>query len=149
MKFRLSLFCTILLLACSENNFDKKFLLFELRLAQLESSPGFVATHLYNSDKKFYISEAGFLTNNEIVSAEIIDWETQPKVKVILNEKGRETFAEFTRRYTGKSAAILIDHKLVSAPKIHTEINEGILLIVGQFNHHESLSIAEGIVLKD
>ncbi len=102
---------------------------------------------LYKTDQKFFVSDSIFLNNNDIKSAEVIDWQTHPQVKIMLNNEGRIKFAEFTDKHIGKNAAILVGHQLVSAPRINAPINEGILLIVGHFNHGEAISISEGIVL--
>lgn len=49
----------------------------------------------------------------------------------------------------GKIAAIIVDNKLVSAPRINAQIRNGKLIITGFFNHEEALKIADGILPKD
>jgi preprotein translocase subunit SecD len=145
MKTSISILILVFFFSCTDNNFNKKFLLFELRLAKTELYPPVNEMVLYNTDQKFFVSDSIFLNNEDIKSAEVIDWQTRPKVKVFLNDGGRKKFAEFTARHIGKNAAIMVDYKLVSSPRIMAKIDAGILLIVGHFNHEEALSISKGI----
>ena len=92
----------------------------------------------YKTDKKFFVHDSVYLTNDDITSTDIIDWKTQPKVQVILSEVGREKFAEFTKMNVGKNAAMIVDKKLVSAPRINAQITKGVLLIVGFFDQEEA-----------
>ena len=90
-----------------------------------------------------------FLNNENIKGTEIIDWETHPKVLVTLNENGRKKFADFTLNNIGKNAAMIVDGKLVSAPRINAQITKGILIIHGILTHEESQKIAGGIIPKN
>jgi len=96
--------------------------------------------------QNFYIHDSVFISNSDLLSAAVIDRQTQPKVKVRLTEQGRKKFAEFTLNHIGKNAAMIVDNKLVSAPRINAQITQGIFLIVGLFNEEEAQTIADGIV---
>jgi preprotein translocase subunit SecD len=148
-----TIICTfIIFLSCTENKSKSEFLLFEIRLAEAEPIPNLVEMTMYNSDLKFFVDDSVFLNNDDLTSAEVIDWEdweTHPKVMVILNDDGRDKFAVFTQKNIGKNAAILIDHRLFSAPRINASITEGKLIIVGNFSHEEALKIVEGIIPKE
>jgi len=146
MKLMIVFFAFVMLISCSNKVTKNEVLLFEVRLAESEPSLNLVEMTLYNSDLKFFVADSIFLNNNHITSAEIIDWDTHPKVMVTLNDKGREKFAAFTQENIGKNAAIIVDNKLVSVPKINAQIKEGKLIIVGNFTHEEALKIAEGIL---
>ena len=146
MKIFVPLLSLVVFFSCSENNFNKDVLSFELRLADAQYQSNLIEMNLYNSDQKFSISDSIYLSNSEITSAEVFDWETQPKIKVVLNNEGRQKFAVFTKKFIGKNAAIIIDNTLVSAPRINAEINSGELIIIGFFDHEAALKIADGIV---
>jgi preprotein translocase subunit SecD len=148
MKKICILFTAFLLISCSENNFNKEFLSFELRLVDSEQNEQSTKMIMYGSQEKFFIRDSVYLNNDHIVKTELIDWQNQPKVLVTLNENGREEFAQFTGNNVGNSAAMVVDNKLVSAPRINARINGGQLIIVGFFNHEEAQSIAEGILSK-
>ena len=144
--------CTLLLvflLSCSANNFAKDFLTFQLRLAESEPDSNLKKMNFYNSDLQFFVYDSVFLTNKNITSAEVIDRHTRPKIKVTLNEEGRKNFADFTLKNIGKNAAIIVDGKLVSAPKINDQITQGMLIIVGFFDQKEAQQIARAILPKD
>lgn len=146
MRIILILFTLVVFFSCSENKPTHDFLSFELRLAATKPNPNFKEMNLSNSDLNFFVQDTVFLTNNDIKSTEIIDWETHPKVMVTLNEGGREKFASFTKNNIGKNAAILVDHKLVSAPRINAAIEDGKLIIVGHFSHEEAIKISDSIL---
>ena len=138
----------LVFLACGTNNFDKDYLTFELRLVESEADLNPEAMALYNSDLRFTVADSLFLTNEDLVTAEVVDKKNQPKVKVILNEEGRQKFADFTLKNIGRNAALIVDGQLVSAPRINAQIDEGILLIVGHIDLAEAESIARGIMPK-
>ena len=146
MKIFIVLVSVLILFSCTTNQFDKERLTFTLQPAGLAAQAGFKEMPLYGSDKIFFVSDSVFLTNDHIRSAEVIDWEHQPKVKVELTDEGRRRFADYTRQHIGKQAALLVDQKLVSSPRVNAPITEGIMIIVGFFNHEEAVSIAAGIV---
>ena len=122
---------------------------FELRFAKTDPDSNFKEMNLYNSDLKFFVHDSVFLTNNDILSAEVIEWQKRPNVRVFLNEKGRKKFADFTLKYVGKNAAMIVDNKLVSAPRINAQVTKGILIIAGFFNQEDAKKIAEGISPKN
>lgn len=146
MKRLAGLFIILFLFSCSINNFSKDSLTFELRLAETKPDSSLIEMIFYNSDQHFFVHDSVFLSNAEIISTDIIDWQTHPKVLVNLNGEGQKIFSDFTKRNIGRNAAIIIDNKLVSAPRINAPITEGKLIIVGYFNHEEAKSIAAGIL---
>ena len=148
MKTFLSVITIAFLVSCSGTKGYNEFLVFELRLAETEPNPNLKEMVFYNTDEKFFVHETVYLSNEDIKSTDILDWQTQPKVHVKLNETGRKKFAEFTQKYVGKNAAMIVDNKLMSVPKIQAQIVKGELLIVGFFKHDEAQSIANGILSK-
>jgi len=149
MKKFIVFFTVVIFFSCSDNTFNKDSLSFEIRLAQSEHNPNLKEMNVYNSDQKFFVFDSVFLKSDDIISTEILDWQTQPKVQVMLNDEGREKFADFTQKNVGKIAAMIVDNKLVSAPRINAPIRNGTLIIVGYFNYEEALKIADGIVPKN
>lgn len=147
MKTIISLFLLTAFVACSEKKLNIQYAKFELRLAQSNPDSNLTEMVFYNTDEKFFIHDSVYLTNEDIVATEVIDQNTQPKVRVILNEEGKEKFSKFTGKYVGQNAAIIVNNKLMSAPRINAQITEGVLLIVGYFNYEEAQKIAGGILL--
>jgi len=146
MKTLSAFFTLFILLSCSENKQTHVPISFELRLAETEPNSNLTEMTMHNSDFKFFVGDSTFLINRNIKSAEVFDRDTHPKVMVTLNDDGRKKFSTFTQQHIGKNAAILVDGKLVSSPKIMAQISEGKLLIVGHFSHEEALKIAKGIL---
>jgi hypothetical protein len=69
----------------------------------------------------------------------------QPIIDITLSEKGREQFAELTRRNIGRRLAIVIDGRLGSAPVIRTEITAGKAQITGSFTKEEAKALADEV----
>lgn len=59
-------------------------------------------------------------------------------LKLIFTEEGSNQFARITSNHIGEQLAIIIDGKLISAPVINTEINEGSCIISGNFTKEET-----------
>jgi preprotein translocase subunit SecD len=146
MKTLLIFLFAAILFSCSDRNATQNVLVFELRLAETEPDPDLQEMVFFNTEKKFYIHDSVFISNDDLISAEVIDWNTQSKVKVTLNKEGRRKFAEFTLNNIGKNAAMIVDDKLVSAPRINAQITQGIFLIVGLLSQDEAQTIADSIV---
>lgn len=146
MKTSFLVFLALILISCTQKKSNKDLISFELRLADAENKVNLKEMAFYNSEQKFFVGDSVFLDNSDLTSAEVIDVHSHPKIKVTLNEKGKKKFADFTLNNIGKNAAMIVDGKLVSAPRINAQITKGILLIVGYFNLEEAVKIADGIV---
>lgn len=59
-----------------------------------------------------------------------------------LKSDGAKIFADFTKNNVGKVLAIVLDKKVLSAPKINSEIPEGKGVIQGQFTRDEANGLA-------
>ena len=149
MKVFFMIFLTMILISCTQKKTNTNLLSFELRLAYTENKADLKEMVFHNSEQRFFIADSVFFDNSVLVSAEVIDRQSHPKIKVTLNEEGRKKFADFTMNNIGKNAAIIVDGKLVSTPRIMAPITEGILLIVGYFELKEATNIAAGIGLSD
>src|SRR4051812_38943851 len=68
-----------------------------------------------------------------------------PMIEVVLTEKGSKAFADITRQSVGKRLAIVVDGKLLAAPRIEMEIPGGRALITGQFSTQEASELATKI----
>ncbi|MEQ2006726.1 MAG: hypothetical protein ABMA26_08005 [Limisphaerales bacterium] len=65
-----------------------------------------------------------------------------PLIEVTFTDSGRKLFADVTRRNSGKRLAILVDGKLLSAPKVMMEIPNGIAVINGRFSERDAIEFA-------
>ena len=80
------------------------------------------------------IRSAGVAKVNEIPGA---------YVEIKLTEQGRQRFAEITRNNIGKRLAIIVDGKLIEAPKILEELSDGRFWIAGNFTYTEAAHLAD------
>ena len=146
MRALMAVLSLLVLSCCSKNVDQNEHLVFELRLVESQSKTGLQEMILYKSDQKFYVGDSVFLSNNHISATDIIEWQTNPQIKVDLTPEGTKIFHQFTSNNVGRSAAMIIDSKLVSAPRINAPIPSGTLLIVGFFSHEEAVRFARGIL---
>ncbi len=65
------------------------------------------------------------------------DQNGNPIVNIEFTKEGAKKFQEVTRRNTGKPLAIILDHKIISAPNINEEIAGGRAQISGHFSVQE------------
>jgi preprotein translocase subunit SecD len=64
-----------------------------------------------------------------------------PQISFELTSEGAKIFAEYTRTHVGKILAIVLDKRVISSPRIQSEIPEGRGVITGQFSLEEARSI--------
>jgi preprotein translocase subunit SecD len=69
----------------------------------------------------------------------------EPVVKIIFNEEGAQLFEKITKENTGKSLAIFLDGKMISAPRINEPIVGGNAIISGGFKPEEARSLAQNL----
>lgn len=62
------------------------------------------------------------------------------------NAKGKEQWAELTRNNVGRDIAIVVEDKVVSAPKVRQEIKFGKCIISGNFSKDEATKIKDSLV---
>jgi len=72
-----------------------------------------------------------------LITAQPSFQEGSPVVSFKLNSKGAKKFCDVTRRHTGKLFAIVLDDRIVSAPRINEPICGGQAIISGRFTVQE------------
>jgi preprotein translocase subunit SecD len=82
--------------------------------------------------------KGAIVTNTDIQSA-VYD---QDRIKIKLSNDGASAFAGATKRNLGKVIAVLLDGKVISAPKVMSEMNSGEIEITGNFTGTEGSYIA-------
>lgn len=81
-------------------------------------------------------AEATFNTNNNQVKSELM-------VSLNFDNAGAEKFAKLTKDNLNKRIAIVLDNKIVSAPNVQTEINDGKAVITGSKDIKEAQNLAK------
>jgi preprotein translocase subunit SecD len=130
-------------------NFEPGKIAFELRLASHEEAEGWEIGLLPGPPKTpVWISPEVALANADIARA----W-PQPdaegfSVGFMLTEEGSLKLARLTKSHIGEYVAIMVDGRVMSAPKIMAEITGGRAMINGKFTEEEAGLLAKGIMMK-
>lgn len=98
---------------------------------------------MYDSDGRPYlIKKEVVLSGDSLVDANTTYHEGQPAVGFRFNDAGARKFAEITKENIGKFFAIVLDGKIVTAPRINSVINQGSGVISGNFTTAEANQVA-------
>ena len=73
---------------------------------------------------------------------------TDSCVGFMLTEEGSLKLARLTKSHIGENVAIMLDGRVMSAPKIMAEITGGRAIINGNFTEAEAGALAKGIMMK-
>jgi len=65
-----------------------------------------------------------------------------PQIEITFTEKGRKRFADVTHQNIGNRLAIIVEGRLLSAPRILEEISGGKAMISGRFSKEEATELA-------
>ena len=122
---------------------------FELRLASYEKVKGWDLVLVQGPPKiPVWISPEVALTNADIARA----WPQADadgfSIGFMLTEEGSLKLARLTKSHIGENVAIMIDGRVMSAPKIMAEITGGRAIINGNFTEEEAGALAKGIMMK-
>ena len=92
---------------------------------------------LEDPDSKMSVKRRPILDGSMLITAQPSFQEGSPVVSFKLNSKGAKKFCDVTRRHTGKLFAIVLDDRIVSAPRINEPICGGQAIISGRFTIQE------------
>jgi preprotein translocase subunit SecD len=67
------------------------------------------------------------------------------QISIEFTESGKKQFSKVTRESVGRRLAIVIEGKLIMAPRINEEISGGMAMIAGDFTREQAKEIAEKI----
>lgn len=98
---------------------------------------------LYDAEGRAYlIKKEVILSGDLLTDASPTYHEGEPAVSFRFNDVGARKFAEITKENIGKFFAIVLDGKVITAPRINTVINEGSGVISGSFTVEEAAEVA-------
>lgn len=69
----------------------------------------------------------------------------RPHVTLTFDATGKKLFADITKQNVGKTIAIFLDGKIISAPVVQTEIPDGKAIITGNFSIADAKSLAQSL----
>jgi hypothetical protein len=121
---------------------------FEIRLAGPAAAPDTedltVTNDVTKAEEVLHVRKIPILDGAAIRSFSIQTYSGAKRyfVEVVFTEQGRATFAETTRSNIGKRLAILVDGRVVIAPKIMEEMKDGKVWIDGGYSQQEATDLA-------
>jgi preprotein translocase subunit SecD len=143
----IAFFATILDAAESTEKRPQK-VKFELRLASHEPIKGWESVASDVPGQTIWISPKASITNADVAQASPEQIDDKNFVIVQFTENGALNFARTTKAHIGSFLAILIDGRVIAAPKIMTEITGGRAMLTGNLTEEEARSIAAGITVR-
>ncbi len=98
---------------------------------------------MYDSQGNPYLIEKPVILGGELlISANPTYYQGEPAVAFRFNNIGAKKFAQITKENIGRFFAIILDNKVVTAPRINSIINEGSGIISGSFTVKEATQVA-------
>jgi preprotein translocase subunit SecD len=104
----------------------------------------------YSPEETLVLAEDPILTASDIVSAELgfDQYQGMPVVQIKLSPRGSQVIAKFTTENIGRRLAIVINNKVVSAPRLYGPILDGEMQISGRFSAKEARKLAAALSQK-
>lgn len=117
----------------------------EFRVAEASPHAGYLEANVVTNSQPIWMKPEPFITNEDIAEACVVqDYLDNPAVQVKFVPAGQHKLYGSMESNEGKLLAILIDGRVVTAPKISTPIN-GDATITGTFTLIEAERIAKGL----
>lgn len=95
-----------------------------------------------NNKSKYQIKKAVALGGDQLVDAQASYDNSGPVVSFRFNNVGGKKFAQITEENVGKPFAVVLDGKVITAPRINTPITGGSGIITGDFTVQEATELA-------
>lgn len=92
--------------------------------------------------RTYFIKKTPILTGDLLVDANATFYEGEPAVAFKFNHVGASKFAEVTTNNIGRIFAIILDGKVITAPKINSAITGGNGVISGSFSTEDANNLA-------
>ena len=95
-----------------------------------------------SSGNSYFINKDVILSGDLLIDANATYHEGEPAVSFRFNNLGTTKFAQITQENIGRIFAIILDGKVVTAPRINTAITQGSGVISGNFTVQEANDVA-------
>ncbi len=146
--------CGLLLTSCSRQQ-SPSASVFQMRLVQDSATADTEQMTILRSltdvtrtiPETLDVQKKVLLDDTAISSAavQVQNLSSAPVIEVVFTEKGQKLLADLTRRSIGKRLAMVVDGKLLAAPRIEAEIPGGRALISGRFSPQQATEFATKI----
>ncbi len=98
---------------------------------------------IFDDKNRLYIIEKEATINGELLTdANPTYFEGKPAVSFKFNKTGKRKFAKLTSENIGRIFAIVLDNKIITAPRINSSITQGTGIISGSFTTQEATDLA-------
>ncbi len=97
---------------------------------------------LDDQDRVYIVERQARINGDLLTDANPTYFEGRPAVSFKFNKVGRKKFAQLTSQNIGRIFAIVLDNKVITAPRINTAINQGSGIISGNFTTQEATDLA-------
>ncbi|MEK6715115.1 MAG: protein translocase subunit SecD [Candidatus Omnitrophota bacterium] len=98
-----------------------------------------------DKDQPILLKKAAELAGDTLINADVQFDQSgfgEPQVGIEFNAEGAKKFSEITQSNVGKRLAIVLDEKILSAPRINEHIPSGKAVITGRFTPDEAKDLA-------
>jgi preprotein translocase subunit SecD len=143
----------VMVLAClsgaadlpQEKSAEKPRVKLEFRLAETEPGEGLTEALEPDTNHKIYLHKTVELTNSDIDRAEPAkDSNGNPSVEISFTKDGSKKIAKLTGENMKKTLAVLVDGKVIMAPRINAQISDR-AVISGYFTKEEVANLIKGL----
>jgi preprotein translocase subunit SecD len=120
----------------------------EFRLAENEPGPDLIGMPVGDTDEQIYVTKTAALKNGDVAKADARRSQVDPasyEVSIEFTEAGGKKMEALSEANLGKRLAVLVDGKVLSAPKLQTKISSR-AVITGKISADDARRIARGIV---
>jgi preprotein translocase subunit SecD len=117
----------------------------EFRRAELEPAPGLTEATVAGTTDKVYLHKTSDATNEDVADVRASeDIEKNPAIDVAFTKAGARKMARLSEEHKGKPLAILVDGKVITAPRIAATFSERAML-TGRFTRDEVEKLVRAI----
>jgi preprotein translocase subunit SecD len=117
----------------------------EFRLARTEPGEGLTEMTFGPTREKLFLDDEVLIDNTDIASAAAAEWQGEHIIELIFTGPGKEKLARVTGQHVTERMGMVVDGRLLSAPRINAAITQGRAVIVGALTEEEARRIAAGI----
>lgn len=117
----------------------------QLRLAESTARDGLAEALVGKTDQKVYLHSKPVITRQDIQQARLLKDETSGyQIELTFTAKGAERLSEATSKNRNKQSAVLINGRVVCAPRIFATVSNA-AVIEGSFTAQEASDIVRGL----
>ena len=145
MKFILLFIVLMISFGCNNKWENTRKITLEFRIAETKPFKELQKMSIYKTGDIFYVHKRVLLTNSDIKSVMITNWQGRPGIMLRMTDSGRVKWTQITEENIGRNIGMILDGNLVCAPLVRAKIDAGIAIINGIFTEEEAETIAAGL----